>query len=90
MDLVRNIDKDTFKQAIMKTFVSLSAATNMKLIAEGIETEEELSTLVSLGVYAGQGFLLLKPAGAFLDIPVEIKYLLMKLNSPIVGKNDDF
>ncbi|MBC8060121.1 MAG: EAL domain-containing protein [Clostridiaceae bacterium] len=63
----------------MKTFVSLSNATTMKLIAEGIETEEELITLVNLGVYDGQGFFLLKPAETFLGLPEEIKCLLMKL-----------
>ncbi len=82
MDLIRNIDKDTFKQAIIKTFVSLSNTTSMKLIAEGIETEEELSTLINLGVYAGQGFFLLRPAGTFLAIPDEVKCLLLKLNKP--------
>jgi len=90
MDLIRNIDKDTFKQAIIKTFVSLSNTTNMKLIAEGIETEDELSTLINLGVYAGQGFFLLRPAGTFLSIPDEIKSLLLKLNRPIQGRNNYF
>ncbi len=33
----------------------------MKLIAEGIETEEELATLINLGVYGGQGYFIKKP-----------------------------
>ena len=90
MDLVRNIDKDNFKQAIMKTFVSLGNSTNMKLIAEGIETEEELTTLINLGVYAGQGFFLLRPAGTFLELPEEIKSLLQNLNRPLPGKSNNF
>lgn len=80
MDLIRNIDKDTFKQAIMKAFVSLASITDMKLIAEGIETQEELITLINLGVYAGQGFFLLRPAATFVDIPEKIKYLITKTN----------
>lgn len=90
IDLIRNIDKDTFKQAIIKTFVSLSNTTNMKLIAEGIETEEELSTLVGLGVYAGQGFFLLRPAGTFLAIPDEVKCLLLKLNRSVEENHSHF
>ncbi|MBC8061944.1 MAG: GGDEF domain-containing protein [Clostridiaceae bacterium] len=90
MDLVRDIDKDSFKQAIMKTFVSLANSTNMKLIAEGIETEEELITLINLGVYAGQGFFLLKPAGTFLGLPEDIKCLLIQLNRPFSKKPNDF
>lgn len=83
MDLVRDIDKDTFKQEIMKTFVSLSNATNMKLIAEGIETEEELTTLINLGVYAGQGYYILRPAGTFLNIPEDVLKTIAKLNRPL-------
>ncbi|MFL0168614.1 EAL domain-containing protein [Candidatus Clostridium helianthi] len=52
MDLIRDINEDSFKQSLVECFVKLSEATNMKLIAEGIETEEELRTLVNLGVYA--------------------------------------
>ncbi len=90
IDLIRNIDKDTFKQAIIKTFVALGNTTNMKLIAEGIETEEELSTLINLGVYSGQGFFLLRPAGTFLAIPDEIKCLLLKLNRSVQEKSSYF
>ena len=34
----------------------------MAIVAEGIETAEELETLVSLGVPFGQGFYLAEPA----------------------------
>ena len=89
MELVRDIDKDTFKQEIMKTFVSLSNATNMKLIAEGVETKEELETLINLGVYAGQGYYILRPAGTFLNIPEEVIETIHKLNKPKQKKNKD-
>lgn len=80
MDLIRDIDKDYFKQSLLECFVKLSEATNMKLIAEGIETEEELKTLIKLGVYAGQGFFISRPAGTFLDIPDSIKDLIIQCN----------
>lgn len=75
MDLIRNIHEDTFKQALIECFVRLSEVTNMKLIAEGIEDREELKTLINLGVYAGQGYFISRPAGAFLDIPDYVKIL---------------
>lgn len=62
IELIRNIDKDNFKQNLLKAFVSLSENTNMKLIAEGIETKEELITLMDLGVYAGQGYFIQPPS----------------------------
>ena len=65
MDLIRNIDKDAFKQALLKAFVDTSLTTNIKIIAEGIETKEEMKTLILLGVHAGQGFFLKKPSVDF-------------------------
>ncbi|MGD0887151.1 MAG: EAL domain-containing protein [Thermodesulfovibrionales bacterium] len=38
------------------------------VIAEGIETKEELITLKQLGVHVGQGYLFAKPGPAFPDI----------------------
>lgn len=80
MDLIRDINKDQFKQSILECLVKLSLQTNMKLIAEGIETEEELSTLIRLGVYAGQGYLLSKPQDEFVDISEKILGLIEKYN----------
>lgn len=68
MELVRNIDRDFYKQAMIKTFHHFAWMTNMKIIAEGIETEEELSTLIDLGIYYGQGYFLQRPSEGFLSI----------------------
>ncbi len=81
MELIRGIDRDSFKQALIKNFVNLSISTNIKIIAEGIETEEELQTLIKLGVYAGQGYFMQRPAGTFLEIPEVIKNKISKYNS---------
>lgn len=81
MNLIRDIDKDFFKQATIKSFVYLSNATNIKLIAEGIETKEELQTLIRLGIYAGQGYFLQKPADNFLQISETIKKIIIKCNT---------
>ncbi|MFL0197245.1 GGDEF domain-containing protein [Clostridium sp. WILCCON 0269] len=80
MDLIRNINEDSFKQSLIECFVKLSETTNMKLIAEGIETKEELKTLISLGVFAGQGFLIGRPAATFLDISNSVKNLIIRCN----------
>lgn len=77
MDLIRNIDRDTFKQALLECFVKLAQITNMKLIAEGIETEAELKTLIKLGIYAGQGYFLSRPSSSFVTTPVPLKKLIL-------------
>lgn len=61
MDFVRNIDKDTFKQTIVKNLLAMTKTANIKTIAEGIESSEELRTLIRLGVEYGQGYFIQKP-----------------------------
>ncbi|HJV44182.1 MAG TPA: EAL domain-containing protein [Bacillota bacterium] len=61
MSLIRDIDVDPVKQALMETFVNFSAKVGCKIIAEGIETENELQKLIGLGVDYGQGFFLGRP-----------------------------
>lgn len=80
MDLIRNINNDTFKQSILECFVKLANSSNMKIIAEGIETEEELTTLINLGVHCGQGFFINKPSDTLLDTPNHIKDIVMECN----------
>jgi EAL domain-containing protein (putative c-di-GMP-specific phosphodiesterase class I)/GGDEF domain-containing protein len=65
MDLIRDIDKDAFKQSLIRAFVESVSGTGLQLIAEGIETEEELKTLMVIGVHAGQGYFIGKPMPSF-------------------------
>ena len=46
---------------IVKTIITLAQVLNMQIIAEGIETDVQSSTLGSLQVEFGQGFLFSKP-----------------------------
>ena len=55
-------------------------ATGAILIAEGIETVQELECLHSLGVHYGQGFFLGKPERAFGNISAESEEILERLN----------
>lgn len=62
MSLIRGIDTDSIKQALLETFVQFANKVKCKIIAEGVETQKELKTLIELGVPYGQGFFLGKPA----------------------------
>jgi EAL domain-containing protein (putative c-di-GMP-specific phosphodiesterase class I) len=53
--------------------VSLGGALNKKVVAEGIETAEQLMRLKQLGVAVGQGYLLARP----LD-PLDAQKLLLE------------
>ena len=60
--LTRNIDGDRAKRALTSALVSFGVEMDIAIVAEGIETREELDELVALGVPFGQGFYLGKPA----------------------------
>lgn len=62
ISLTRDIDKDPMRHALATAVVQFSSQTSSLVLAEGIETEAELSTMTKLGVRLGQGFLLGKPA----------------------------
>jgi len=80
MKLIRGIDSDSLKYALVKGLVEFSKASNINLIAEGIETYEELDTLVSLGVQYGQGYLIQRPDEEVRDVRAEVLQVLKKIN----------
>lgn len=61
MKLIRDINKDKLKAALVKGMVELSNISNILLIAEGIENVEELKFLSMLGVQYGQGYFIQRP-----------------------------
>ena len=80
MKLIRDIDKDHIKYALVKSLIEFSQITNTDLIAEGIETKEEMKTLVSLGVQYGQGYLIQKPEETIREISPLILHYISTLN----------
>ena len=63
--LLHDIDTNLKKQNLVKAILSFCEKNKIVAIAEGIETENELDTLIGLGVTAGQGFFLGRPAPGF-------------------------
>ena len=59
---VRGIERDPARQALVAGLTHFSKQTGCELIAEGIETESQLQTLLELGVCLGQGFHLGRPS----------------------------
>lgn len=58
---VDRIANDPTDQAIVDTVVRLARAFKLDVVGEGIETMEDLSTLVRLGCRRGQGYLMSRP-----------------------------
>ena len=62
MALIRDIDKKKSRQAILRGILGVCRDLGIKVIAEGIESREELIALEDLGVELFQGFLFARPA----------------------------
>ncbi len=60
--LVRDIHRHCYRQHLMKSLVAFASSVDAILIAEGVETWEELAMLLRLGIRYAQGYLLARPA----------------------------
>ena len=61
MEMVRAIDTDPVRQAIVRGILGVCAALGIESIAEGVETSGEFETLLGMGVGLFQGYLFAKP-----------------------------
>jgi len=64
IELVRNVDRDPARQALIAGMAHFAAQADVTLLAEGVETDAERRTLRTLGVSLGQGYLFGRPAPA--------------------------
>ncbi|MDA3936282.1 MAG: GGDEF domain-containing phosphodiesterase [Actinomycetota bacterium] len=67
LSLVRGCDADPVRLQLIRCLVSFADRMDVHMIAEGIETTEELAALRSIGVRYGQGFYFCRPVAAFPD-----------------------
>jgi diguanylate cyclase (GGDEF)-like protein len=79
--LIENIDQNQLKQALIASMVEFAHSIKARVIAEGIETKSELSTLIKLGVDWGQGFLIARPAPQPpVQLPQDLSAFIIKQN----------
>ena len=78
---VLGLTSDPRAEAIVRSTIELARALSLTLVAEGIETEEVLRSLQSLGADIGQGYLIARPLTSeqldeYLAKPSEVRQLL--------------
>lgn len=61
---VHQLDQDGENQAIARAIINMAMSLNLKTIAEGIETREELLALLEMGCDEVQGYFYAKPMSA--------------------------
>jgi EAL domain-containing protein (putative c-di-GMP-specific phosphodiesterase class I) len=62
--LIRSVDTDIARQAIVEAMVSFAARTGCTIVGEGVETASEVAMIQSLGVHLAQGYFFGRPAPA--------------------------
>ncbi|MBZ4417088.1 EAL domain-containing protein [Myxococcus sp. RHSTA-1-4] len=60
--LVRDIHRYSYQQHLVKSLVDFARSVDAVLIAEGVETWDELAVLLRLGIRHVQGYLVARPA----------------------------
>ncbi len=81
MELVQGISKDEDKQAIVNSIIEFCHQKEIKVVAEGIEEQQDLFYLIDNGADLVQGYYLAKPNFEFLDIPEEKKREIVEYNA---------
>ncbi len=57
MSFVQGVQHDRKKQAIVRAIIALASTLELRTVAEGVETEEELTFLAEQGCWGYQGYL---------------------------------
>jgi EAL domain-containing protein (putative c-di-GMP-specific phosphodiesterase class I)/GGDEF domain-containing protein/CBS domain-containing protein len=79
MAIIRNVDKDKFKLYLIKSFKDFCGATGIQLIAEGVETQAELETLIEIGVSYAQGYFIQRPSPLPSPIDKGVLYIITEM-----------
>jgi len=56
LTLIRNIDGDGVRRAVVTALAAFASQIGAKIVAEGVETAEELAALRAIGVRFAQGY----------------------------------
>lgn len=87
MEIVRGINEDLNRQQICKNLISYAKQRNIKVVAEGVEYEEELEKLIELGVDYLQGYYFSRPEFVPSEIPAEKRDMVLRINRKLKEKD---
>lgn len=79
--LIHGIDADVNKQMFVKNTIEFAGMNGIKVLAEGVETSEELRTVIGFGVDLIQGFYTGRPHAEPIDLIEE------KIRNEIIQEN---
>ncbi len=74
IELIRDLDKDEIQQAIVSGIFDFCRKINCEVIAEGVESKEEVEILRDIGINLLQGYYFAKPSFQSLANVEEYKF----------------
>ena len=79
--LISHVDEDNKKQYFVSNTVEFAHANGFLALAEGVETREELNTVIRLGIDLVQGYYTALPSNQFIDeIPKDLVDEIVRMN----------
>lgn len=72
MSIIQGIDKDVDRQNMLDHLISYARSRGIKVLAEGVETQAEMQTVIARGVDYLQGYYIGKPAFEITPIPERV------------------
>jgi hypothetical protein len=92
--LVRGIARSTVKREMLRSLGHIAEAIDAVIVAEGIETADDLHALHDLGVKYGQGYFLARPGPPFPRLRASVKRAIKNLtegkHAPIAAPPADY
>ncbi len=89
ISLISSIETDRKKQFLVSNIIQFASKYGIKVLGEGVETKEELQTLIELGVDFVQGFYLARPNSEIIaDIDQEVKRFIIGENIRLAKYNN--
>ena len=77
--LISNVHRDSNKQLFIRSTVEFAKMNGILVLAEGVETREELSKVIELGVDLVQGYYLARPSDVVIpSIPEKIQHFIIE------------
>jgi diguanylate cyclase (GGDEF)-like protein len=80
--LTRGVARSTVKREMLRSLGHIAEAIDAVIVAEGIETADDLLCLRDLGVRYGQGYFIARPAPPFPEVRPSVKRAIRALSQP--------
>jgi diguanylate cyclase (GGDEF)-like protein len=84
---VSNMTDESKDEAIIEAVIGMADAFGLDVVAEGIETREQVERLTALGCHFGQGYLFSKPVPVA-EMGPELESELVKVNTVLARRRD--